>query len=80
VSAGLGPADRVVQGQPRTTTMYASGKSDEGGVTTNRRRPAGRGKGEGRPETAENPDWPTGDAGLRVHDERAGTDTTSSSC
>ena len=36
VSAGLSPADRVVQGQPRTTTMHASGKSDEGVVPTNR--------------------------------------------
>ena len=59
VSAGLSRAGRVVQGQPRTTTMYASGKSDEGVVPTNRRRPAGRGMGEGRPETAGNPNWPT---------------------
>lgn len=59
VSAGLVPAGRVVQGQPRTTTMHASGKSDEGVVPPNRRRPAGRGMGEGRPETAGNPNWPT---------------------
>lgn len=56
---GVAHSGRAVQGQPRTTAMNASGKSDEGVVPTNRRRPAGRGMGEGRPETAGNPDWPT---------------------
>ena len=59
VPGGLTRPGRAVQGQPRTTAMYASGKSDEGVVPTNRRRPSGRGVREGRPETAGNPDWPT---------------------
>ena len=56
---GAIPSRRVVQGQPRTTAMNVSGKSDEGVVPSNRRRPAGRGVREGRPETEVNPNWPT---------------------
>ena len=59
VLGGPTPSGRVEQGQPRTTTMHASRKSDEGVVPSNRRRPTGRGMGEGRPETSGNPDWPT---------------------
>ena len=56
---GLAHSGRAVEGQPRTTAMHASGKSDEGVVPSNRRRPSGRGMGEGRPETSGNPNWPT---------------------
>jgi len=59
VPGGVAHPGRAVQGQPRTTATHASGKSDEGVVPMNHRRPSGRGTGEGRPETAGNPDWPT---------------------
>lgn len=59
VSGGAIPSGRVMQGQPRTITMNTSRKSDEGVVPTNRRRPSGRGMGEGRPEASGNPNWPT---------------------
>ena len=59
VSEGGAPSGRTVQGTPRTTVMNACWKSDEGVVPMNRRRPSGRGVGEGRPETSGNPDQPT---------------------
>ncbi len=70
VTGGPVPSVRAVKGQPRTTAMHAYRKSDEGVVPLIRRRPSGRGKGEGRPETSENPNWPpmpeTQDSGLMV--------------
>ncbi len=47
---GFGLSGRAVEGHPRTTAMHASRKSDEGVVPLIRRRPTGRGTGEGRPE------------------------------
>ena len=58
VPSGPKPFGRAVEGPPRTTAMHASRKSDEGVVPLIRRRPTGRGLGEGRPETSENPNWP----------------------
>ena len=58
VPGGRKPLGRAVEGSPRTTAMHASRKSDEGVVPLIRRRPTGRGLGEGRPEASENPNWP----------------------
>jgi len=55
VPDGFGRSGRAVEGQPRTTAMHASRKSDEGVVPLIRRRPTGRGTGEGRPEPSGNP-------------------------
>jgi len=51
VSRSEGRLEREVQGQPRTTSMHAAGKSDEGVVPTNRRRQPPRTGREGlKPE------------------------------
>lgn len=59
MSAGVGRADRTEQGPTRTTVMHVPGESDEGVVPMIHRRSADRGKGEGRPETWGNSNWPT---------------------
>ncbi|MBA3697845.1 MAG: group II intron reverse transcriptase/maturase [Planctomycetes bacterium] len=59
ISIGVGRMDRTVQGPTQTTVMHVPGESDEGVVPLIHRRPAGRGKGEGRPETLGNLDWST---------------------
>ena len=51
VSRSEGRLEREVQGHPRTTSMHAAGKSDEGVVPTNRRRQSPRTGREGlKPE------------------------------
>jgi hypothetical protein len=50
---------RAVKGPTQTTAMHVSGKSDKDVVPMNHRRSSDRGMGEGRSETAGNPDWPT---------------------
>ena len=55
VPGGVARLCRMVKGPTRTTIMNALGKSDEDVVPLSHRRPTGRGMGEGRSETAENP-------------------------
>ena len=55
VPGGVAHLCRMAKGPTRTAIMNALGKSDEGVVPLSHRRPTGRGMGEGRPETAENP-------------------------
>ena len=55
VPGGVARLCRMAKGPTRTAIMNALGKSDEDVVPLSHRRPTGRGMGEGRSETAENP-------------------------